>query len=158
MPALQQARFFGLSSVPRNAATIAVIVGGQLSSAWRRLLGMQFKMPMEMEFCCGAHLVLARRAFVVLHRVRQQHLVCEAGELWVTLDGQDADYVLARGEGMVIASNARVIVSATRPAVLRMRASSTAHDGPQPAGGGAWLWLSDALAPFHQGVCPDPDG
>ena len=89
---------------------------------------------MEMELCCGAQLVLARRAFVVLHRVRQQRLVCEVGEIWVTLDGQGADYVLASGEGMVIASNARVIVSATRPAVLRMLRSSTAHDGPQPAG------------------------
>jgi hypothetical protein len=133
MPALQQARFLGLSSVPWNASTIAVVVWGRLRSVWRRLVGIRFKTSMEMEFCCGAQLVLARRAFVVLHRVRQQHLVCEVGEIWVTLDGQGADYVLASGEGLVIASNARVIVSATRPAVLRMLASSASNDGPQPA-------------------------
>lgn len=172
MSALQQARFCALSSVLRDTAAIAMVVGGRLRSAWRRLVGRRFKTPMEMEFCGGAQLVLARRELVVLHRVCEQHLVCEVGEIWVTLDGQGADYVLARGEGLVIASNARVIVSATRPAVLRMLASSPSNDGlqrckpriqpdlPAPAWSacGAWLGLSNALAPLHQGHCLDPDG
>ncbi len=79
---------------------------------------------LEVGFCCRARLALARREWVVLSQVRQQTLVCEAGELWVTLDGEGEDHVLRAGERLVVAANASVIVSATREAVLRVVASA----------------------------------
>jgi hypothetical protein len=78
----------------------------------------------EMGFCCRARLALARREWVVLSRVRHQTLVCEAGELWVTLDGDGEDHLLRAGERLAVVSNASVIVSATREAVLRVVAST----------------------------------
>jgi hypothetical protein len=79
---------------------------------------------LEVDFCCRARLALARREWVVLSQVRHQTLVCEAGELWVTLDGEGEDHVLRPGERLVVAANASVIVSATREAVLRVVASA----------------------------------
>ena len=79
---------------------------------------------LEVGFCCRARLALARREWVVLSQVRQQTLVCEAGELWVTLDGEGEDHVLRAGERLVVTANASVIVSATREAVLRVVASA----------------------------------
>lgn len=79
---------------------------------------------LEVGFCCRARLALARREWVVLLQVRRQTLVCEAGELWVTLDGEGEDHVLRPGERLVVAANASVIVSATREAVLRVVASA----------------------------------
>ena len=90
----------------------------------RRVVARRGAGALEVGFCCRARLALARREWVVLSQVRRQTLVCEAGELWVTLDGEGEDHVLRPGELLVVAANASVIVSATREAVLRVAASA----------------------------------
>ncbi|WP_298234730.1 DUF2917 domain-containing protein [uncultured Azohydromonas sp.] len=90
----------------------------------RRAVAGRGTPSLEVGFCCRARLALARREWVVLSQVRRQTLVCEAGELWVTLDGEGEDHVLRPGERLVVAANASVIVSATREAVLRVVASA----------------------------------
>lgn len=90
----------------------------------RRVVAGRGEGTLEVGFCCRARLALARREWVVLSQVRCQTLVCEAGELWVTLDGEGEDHVLRPGDRLVVAANASVIVSATREAVLRVVASA----------------------------------
>ena len=90
----------------------------------RRAVAGRGESSLEVGFCCRARLALARREWVVLSQVRRRTLVCEAGELWVTLDGDDEDHVLRPSERLVVAANASVIVSATREAVLRVVASA----------------------------------
>ncbi len=91
-----------------------------LSALLRRVVAKRGERALEVGFCCRARLALACREWVVLSQVRRRTLVCEAGELWVTLDGDDEDHVLGPGERLVVAANACVIVSATREAVLRV--------------------------------------
>ncbi|WP_157265258.1 DUF2917 domain-containing protein [Azohydromonas aeria] len=78
-------------------------------------------------------LALARRERVVLRGLRGQALVCESGELWVTLDGDTADHVLQRGERLAVAANACAVVTATRASLLRVTALRTmAAPAPHP--------------------------
>jgi hypothetical protein len=110
--------------LPANSpAAPATALLQRLRAALRRIKWHPASAPMEMGFCCGAHLALARSEFVVLGGVRQQALICEAGEVWVTLDGDSSDYVLGAGRSLAIASNAKVVVTATRAAVVRVVAA-----------------------------------
>jgi hypothetical protein len=159
MSALQRASFSGVSFVSLSPAAAAAAMLQRLTSAWRRHAGIRAKASMGVEFCCGAHLALARREFVVLSGVRQQTLVCEAGEIWVTLEGQGTDHLLGSGESLAIVRTAKVLVSAIKPSVVRVMASSAAGDGQQrarigssrtslrqPGQAAAWSVLNQALS------------
>jgi hypothetical protein len=131
-------------SRPFSAPATAAVAALKPVRALLRRPGLgQGAKAVEMGFCCRARLALARREWVVLSRVHHQTLVCEAGELWVTLDGDGEDHLLRAGERLAVVSNASVIVSATREAVLRVVASAyerCAGDGPvasAPAAGQA---------------------
>lgn len=106
------------------AAAGAAVPFEPMRALLRRAGAGRGESSLEVGFCCRARLALARREWVVLSQVRRRTLVCEAGELWVTLDGDDEDHVLRAGERLVVAANASVIVSATREAVLRVVASA----------------------------------
>ncbi len=63
-----------------------------------------------------------------LQGVRGTRVRSLAGTLWVTIDGEAADHVLARGESLVIDSDAPVLVSP-----LSGTATVGLCDQPQPA-------------------------
>jgi len=48
-------------------------------------------------------------------------LSCVRGDLWITVDGEPDDHVLAAGESFEPTSTRRVIVYALQPAVLRVQ-------------------------------------
>jgi len=48
-------------------------------------------------------------------------LSCVRGDLWITVDGEPEDHVLAAGESFEPTSTRRVIVYALQPAVLRVQ-------------------------------------
>lgn len=106
------------------SAAVAAAPLGPVRALLRRAVAGGGSDALAVGFRCRARLALARREWVVLSQVRCRTLVCEAGELWVTLDGDDEDHVLRPGERLVVAANASVIVSATREAVLRVVASA----------------------------------
>lgn len=115
----------GVPAWPRLFSTAGAAAPFEpLRAFLRRAVAGRGEEALEVGFCCRARLALARREWVVLSQVRRRTLVCEAGELWVTLDGDDEDHVLRAGERLVVAANASVIVSATREAVLRVVASA----------------------------------
>jgi hypothetical protein len=88
-----------------------------------------------------ARLELERRELVTLGAAGPQTLLCETGEVWITLDGGGADLFLRAGEALRLAGAAGTVVSALRPSTLRLTA-----DGPlaricDPSRGRApWLW------------------
>ena len=63
-----------------------------------------------------------------LQRARGTRVRSLAGTLWVTIDGEQDDHVLARGESLVIDSDAPVLVSP-----LSGTATVGLCDQPQPA-------------------------
>ena len=55
---------------------------------------------------------LANRQLVKLPNPLGQLIVCTEGTLWVTIDGEDEDYVLEPGDNFFATSNSPVIVAA----------------------------------------------
>jgi len=84
---------------------------------------------------------LAAHELVVLADAAGHELVCAAGELWVTIDGDRRDIVLARGESFRITGAAAVVVSAFKAATLSVRRTQTAT----PAVGAARRLLAPLL-------------
>lgn len=74
---------------------------------------------------------LDRRQIHDLPDAGGQRLVCEAGSLWITLDHDPRDIVLAPGEAFTPARGQRVLVYALEPSRL------TVHR-VQPAAARAW--------------------
>jgi len=48
-------------------------------------------------------------------------LTCVRGDLWITVDGEPEDHVLAAGESFEPTSGRRILVYALQPAVLRVQ-------------------------------------
>lgn len=90
--------------------------------------------------CCGARLALARREFVVLSGARDQTLVCESGELWVTLEGDSTDHILRCGQRLAIPARASAFVNAAATSVLRVNASAREQAGFTAASSPRWAW------------------
>jgi Protein of unknown function (DUF2917) len=55
---------------------------------------------------------LANRQMVKFPHPLGQLIVCTEGTLWVTVDGEDEDHVLERGDSFYATSNSPVIVAA----------------------------------------------
>lgn len=83
----------------------------------------------------GARLALARREVVVLSGRREQTLVCETGEVWVTLELDSTDYILKHGERLVMPAQARAIVTASATSVVAIAASPPGAGGDAHGGG-----------------------
>lgn len=64
---------------------------------------------------------LAQHEAVSITRARGQRLNCDAGELWITVDGEAGDRILAAGETWTISSNAAVVISALKASTLQVR-------------------------------------
>lgn len=77
-----------------------------------------------------------------------------AGTLWVTVDGEDLDHVLERGESLVVDSDAPVLVSP-----LNGTATVGLSDQPQPADrpGLPFARLLQALRPARTGLASLPE-
>ncbi|MBU1236602.1 MAG: DUF2917 domain-containing protein [Gammaproteobacteria bacterium] len=67
--------------------------------------------------------VLDTRELVVIDDARDQLLSCEAGELWITQDGDRRDVILPPGHRWRVRSNRTVVVSALKPSVLGIAAA-----------------------------------
>ena len=59
-----------------------------------------------------ARLSLAHDQMAQLDEARHTRVDCVAGVAWITVDGDQRDIVLTRGDSFTVDSNARVIVSA----------------------------------------------
>lgn len=67
---------------------------------------------------------LARRELVVLSDARDHELICTAGELWITQDGDGNDIVLGPGKSCRVEGKAPVVVSALQASTLSVRHES----------------------------------
>ncbi|MBI4984180.1 MAG: DUF2917 domain-containing protein [Rhodocyclales bacterium] len=61
---------------------------------------------------------LAQRELVGIAKARGQTLRCDAGELWITVDGDAGDIILRSGEVWQIASNEEIVISALQASRL----------------------------------------
>lgn len=61
---------------------------------------------------------LLKREAVTLGDARGHVLACRCGELWITVDGEAGDIVLAAGEVYRIDSGARIVISALKAATV----------------------------------------
>jgi len=81
-----------------------------------------------------AQLNLADDEVARLHDARDSRLEVTQGFVWVTVDGDRNDVVLAAGESFLVDSRDVVTVSAIRgPAALKVRADAGAHPCRRPA-------------------------
>lgn len=126
----------GRAEAPRpccaHAAAAATTLGTLLRRALGNALGRSARRrpsaSLELGSRGGARLAIAHGELVVLSGLQDQTLVCETGEVWVTLDRDCNDHVLQRGQRLAIASNASAIVTATRPSLVRVTAWPAARE------------------------------
>lgn len=81
----------------------------------------------------GSHataLHLERRQMVVLNGQPGQILACQAGEVWITEDGDRRDRILAAGQTIALTRRGPLVVSACRAA--RFILAETPGSGPHP--------------------------
>ena len=64
---------------------------------------------------------LAAGAILSLSNVRDLIVTCDAGELWITLDGDRRDIILSRGGSLAVARNVRIVINALRSSRIRLR-------------------------------------
>jgi len=88
----------------------------------------------------GAAIVLARNEMLsTLVGGRPCRILCLAGQLWITVDGSQDDYVLGPGEAVTFSGGGRLVVQALRIATVRLerpleaRAGFTLRLASQPA-------------------------
>ena len=65
-----------------------------------------------------AALTLERNAVLAFDHARRARILCTYGALWITLDDDPRDIILAAGESFVVDRDARVLVTAVRPSSL----------------------------------------
>jgi hypothetical protein len=71
-------------------------------------------------------------ALPVRHRRQDaQHIVCDRGSVWVTVDGRLEDVVLEAGQCFLAPAGSRTVVYALSPAQVRVR-SGAAVSSPSP--------------------------
>jgi hypothetical protein len=73
---------------------------------------------------------------------------CEVGSVWVTLDGDQRDIVLERGERFVSPSHRRALVSALEPSrvAVSMPRPALSNSAPEPAPS-RWRFWPHGLSP-----------
>ncbi|MGE5467046.1 MAG: DUF2917 domain-containing protein [Ignavibacteria bacterium] len=67
-----------------------------------------------------ARIELSGRESLTLGGLRGHEIQCAAGELWLTLDGEGRDVILAPGGAYTVETNAELVVSAFKASVLRV--------------------------------------
>jgi hypothetical protein len=100
-------------------------------------------------------LELALRELVVIDDACEQFIRCECGELWLTQDGDSRDVILQPGDDWRVGRHQPVVISALKPSVLRIVATSGCATVARPCRRGAELiltrilrWRFPALASF----------
>jgi hypothetical protein len=79
---------------------------------------------------------LAHRAIQSFDDAFGLELVCREGSLWVTLDGDDTDYVLEAGDTFSTRLHRRMVVYAFEPSRMSIGAAEPTvllHPAPAPA-------------------------
>lgn len=61
---------------------------------------------------------LSKREAVAIDDAREHLLRCESGELWITLDGDRRDIILAAGDSLSTRGRVLVAISALQPSTL----------------------------------------
>ena len=94
---------------------------------------------------------LLKHEAVTLSAAKGHVLICTSGELWITIDGDARDIILAAGENYRIDSNAPVVISAFKPATVNVQHLESF--GPRVAGARSLLvsllqWEFPPLAAF----------
>jgi hypothetical protein len=70
------------------------------------------------------HQFLKQRDMCVLSDVFEQQVVCESGELWITVDGDARDFILQPSERFCTKQHRRAIIYALSPANVCIRTRS----------------------------------
>jgi hypothetical protein len=63
---------------------------------------------------------LGHREMVFIDDARNQQLHCDAGELWITHEGDSRDFVLQAGQSWQATVRGPVVVSALKPSVVTL--------------------------------------
>lgn len=63
---------------------------------------------------------LGHREMVLIDDARNQLLHCDAGELWITHEGDSRDFVLQAGQSWAATAPGPVVVSALKPSVVTL--------------------------------------
>lgn len=72
---------------------------------------------------------LSRRELLTLADVEDHVVACESGELWITLDGDRRDVLLAAGERWRVPGKESVVVSALQASVFRVERPAAVETG-----------------------------
>lgn len=94
---------------------------------------------MDLNLHCAA-IELPHGRHIALSEAAGARVLCLAGELWITQDGDRADYFIKAGESFPVAVQGSVVVYAQRAARLRVRE-------PRARGWPGLGWLRAWLGP-----------
>lgn len=99
--------------------------------------------------CAGVE--LDARRFLTLDDARGTRVVCVEGELWITQDGDTADYFVYAGQSFTINVRGKVVIQAQRPTRIELREASVA---PRRSWIGAWMGIArlDSTPPAIAGT------
>jgi hypothetical protein len=98
---------------------------------------------------------LALRELVIIDDARDQLILCESGELWITQDGDRRDIILLAGKSWRIDTAGPLVVSALQPTVATLTHAQPGRTASVPRRQGAeslfaliHRWRFPALASF----------
>ncbi|MCO5106124.1 MAG: DUF2917 domain-containing protein [Burkholderiaceae bacterium] len=89
---------------------------------------------------------LAAQALARLPDATSTRIVCEAGSVWITIDNDPRDIVLAPGQSFLVDRRAGALIYALEDACVRV------VERAAPSARGAWSAGAAAVARFAAGV------
>jgi hypothetical protein len=85
---------------------------------------------------------LAEGKRLAFRGARDVHLECTEGRIWLTVEGQSDDFLLAKGERLRIASNGHALIQGLPSGSVQLLSKATRSIRP----GSRFAWPSDLFA------------